>query len=148
MNFDGGISKERGGGSVGILARNDEGVCVGWWTKWFPGITNPLHIEAVAARFAVECGLASGWENVVVEGDCHGVINPLATGLVEPSQIGPVLLVISKMGNSIQRLRWSLVRRIANVPAHCLAQYAKVESTVSFLPQIVSTVIMADLPYD
>ncbi|KAK4431458.1 hypothetical protein Salat_0907900 [Sesamum alatum] len=148
MNFDGGIDKEWGGGSVGILARNNEGVCVGWWIKWFSGITNLLHIEAVAARLAVELGLASGWENVVVEGDCHGVIHPLASGLFEPSQIGLVLLEISKMGNSIQRLKWSLVRRIANVPAHCLAQYAKSKSTVSFLPQIVSTAIMADLPYD
>ncbi|KAK4414052.1 hypothetical protein Salat_2818000 [Sesamum alatum] len=112
INFDVGISKEQVVGSVGIIARNEEGSCIGWRAMCFPGITDPMHIEAVAARLAVELALASVWENVVIERDCSGVIHPLECGLIEPSQINPVLLETHVMGSSIQRLEWSLVRSL------------------------------------
>ncbi|KAK4415282.1 hypothetical protein Salat_2635500 [Sesamum alatum] len=106
---------------------------------------DPMHIEALAARRAVELVLKLGWENVIMEGDCLGVVQPLGSGSIEPTQHAPVLMETSGLGRSIPRIEWNLVRRTTNIPAHSLAQCAKSDITFEVLPQTVNLAILADI---
>ncbi|KAK4428687.1 hypothetical protein Salat_1168500 [Sesamum alatum] len=49
VNFDGAVSKEKKGMGMGVVARNSEGVCIGWLARFFPDITDVLHTEALVA---------------------------------------------------------------------------------------------------
>ncbi|KAK4417388.1 hypothetical protein Salat_2564400 [Sesamum alatum] len=125
--------------------RNEQDLCIGWMTKFVPGVTEPLHTEALATCRAVEFALACGWDSVVVEWDCSVVITPLDNEAMDLSIIGPVLVDIISLAKSFQHLQWSLVKRTANVLAHCIAQCAKYNQDFRSLPRNVNLAILADL---
>ncbi|KAL0385879.1 UNVERIFIED_CONTAM: putative mitochondrial protein [Sesamum radiatum] len=52
INFDAAISNK--GCGVGVIMRDWKGQCIGWCTNLYPGVKDPEHGEALAARSAVE----------------------------------------------------------------------------------------------
>ncbi|KAL0399588.1 UNVERIFIED_CONTAM: hypothetical protein Sradi_2302100 [Sesamum radiatum] len=70
VNFDGAISNKKKGGSVGVIARDYNRRWVGWDMTFFPGICDPLHVEAEATRTAAELVTKRSWHRVIIEGDC------------------------------------------------------------------------------
>ncbi|KAL0361038.1 UNVERIFIED_CONTAM: hypothetical protein Sradi_3788300 [Sesamum radiatum] len=82
INFDAAIFKESHGAGAVVVARNDEGRCVGWKTTFFEGITDPKCGEALAARTAVEFCHQIKCRNCIVEGNCWQVINKLNSSKV------------------------------------------------------------------
>ncbi|KAK4419398.1 hypothetical protein Salat_2352700 [Sesamum alatum] len=75
LNFDGALSKDRKFGTVGVIARNARGECVGWKARLLTGITEAVLTEAEAARTAADLVVQKGWEQIIIEGDCQVVIN-------------------------------------------------------------------------
>ncbi|KAL0410966.1 UNVERIFIED_CONTAM: hypothetical protein Slati_3686300 [Sesamum latifolium] len=104
VNFDGAISNEKKGGSVGVIARDYNGQCVGWDRNYFPGICEPLHIEAEAARIAAELVTKRRWQRVIIEGDYFTVIHQLEYEDSHLASISPVLNDIHEMLKTVPSL--------------------------------------------
>ncbi|KAK4420164.1 hypothetical protein Salat_2429300 [Sesamum alatum] len=70
INFDGATFADLNSAGVGVIARNSDGVCIGWRKRLVPIRASPEHIELLAAAEAVAFGKEMGWNRIIVEGDC------------------------------------------------------------------------------
>ncbi|KAK4433418.1 hypothetical protein Salat_1104100 [Sesamum alatum] len=70
LNFDGALSKDRTFGTVGVIARNARGECVGWKARLLSGFTEAVIIEAEAARTAADLVVQQGWDQVILDYAC------------------------------------------------------------------------------
>lgn len=59
---------------VAGVARNSEGLCLGWSVRKLPGAPSPVIAEATATRHAILLAIEKGWTHIHLEGDCLQVI--------------------------------------------------------------------------
>ncbi|KAK6139702.1 hypothetical protein DH2020_026556 [Rehmannia glutinosa] len=67
INFDASFSTATSSWGLGFIARDHNGLSLGWRHKEIHGIFHPTTAEAMAAREAVYFANEKGWRNVVVE---------------------------------------------------------------------------------
>ncbi|KAK4415215.1 hypothetical protein Salat_2628700 [Sesamum alatum] len=146
LNFDGALSKDRTFGTVGVIARNARGECVGWKARLLSGFTEAVIIEAEAARTAADLVIQQGWDQVILEGDCQVVINSATLASNCSVNIWPIIFDIQQLLGSVTH-RWSQVHRTGNKAAHRLAQIFKFQQDCEYLHPDVFSAINVDLNY-
>ncbi|KAK6162987.1 hypothetical protein DH2020_002828 [Rehmannia glutinosa] len=134
INFDATVSASKCCGGLGIVARDHNGLSLGWRRRVIHGRIHPTTAEALAARDDVYFAKENGWRNIVVEGDCLAVI----TGISEPddnfSVESPIYQDIRSLLGDFQSYSLRYARRNANSVAHRIATFCESECNCISLP--------------
>jgi hypothetical protein len=89
INSDGALSAEEGVAGDGGVAR-DNAQFLGAWCKIYPGLADPLTIEALALRDVVAFTMARNFNRVVFEVDCVELVRLWKEGRRDRSVISPI----------------------------------------------------------
>ncbi|KAL0321165.1 UNVERIFIED_CONTAM: hypothetical protein Sradi_5378000 [Sesamum radiatum] len=146
INFDAATFKDRTGIGVGVVARDDSGVCLAWQMDFVAGLREAEFGEAIAARMAVELGRRFGWEKCIIEGDCLRVIKKLTTRQHDLSPVEPIIVDIFRNAIGTTHFSFVHVNRIANHAAHTVARHATIREEGIFPPVFLLPAILADNP--
>ncbi|KAK4425002.1 hypothetical protein Salat_1693800 [Sesamum alatum] len=85
-------------------------------TRWVPPpAVEAEHTEALAARLAAEMVSRSGWENVIIEGDCLNLICSLQKRMTDHGVLEPIILDIHDCMQDCSEVSFSFIRREGNV---------------------------------
>ncbi|XP_074289389.1 uncharacterized protein LOC141614543 [Silene latifolia] len=142
-------SKEEVGVGLGIVCRDERGMCL-----W--GVSNrrrehlePRIAEAVALLEGLKEARERSYRNIVMESDCCQLIEDIKSSKEGRNEYFLVLDDIRSLCNAFDSIVWSFVRRTSNFVAHLLAHY---EPNVigrrvwTFeLPPPAATTLLADL---
>ncbi|KAL0462529.1 UNVERIFIED_CONTAM: hypothetical protein Slati_0140500 [Sesamum latifolium] len=124
LNFDGAMFKASLEIGIGVVAHDSSAACV-WWKsvrkRWTPELEL---VEVVAAREAVLPARRFGWRRIVLEGDCANLHCKLSSPQADCASTGVVTHDIKCLSSAFESCIFSLVRRMANKIAHCLARKA------------------------
>ncbi|KAL0449471.1 UNVERIFIED_CONTAM: hypothetical protein Slati_1503500 [Sesamum latifolium] len=77
INFDGVVHHKGCEVGIGGVARDSDGFVLAWFSRKFQRQVDGEIAEALAAREAVDLVLRHGWNSVLIEGDCLGLINKI-----------------------------------------------------------------------
>ncbi|KAK4416452.1 hypothetical protein Salat_2470700 [Sesamum alatum] len=122
FNFDGAVFRDCNEVSVGIILQNSEGSYVAWRTQRYAFLSAANHVEALAARLAVEWAVELTGGPFCFEGDCQTVIRDINARHFGWSPLGAVLQDIDRLLLQLPGSRFSFVKRSANRVAHGLAR--------------------------
>lgn len=75
INFDAAVSVKRNVEAVAALARNSQGLPLGWSCKLHPAIVDPLFLETLAGQEDVFLTHRMGLRSIILEGDAKQVID-------------------------------------------------------------------------
>ncbi|KAK4431098.1 hypothetical protein Salat_0871800 [Sesamum alatum] len=101
--------------------------------------------QALAAREAISLAIQSGWNGVIIEGDCLSLLHLLESNKDDNSSSRTIVNEIRSFCSYID-CTFSFVRRTGNTVAHTLAKYFGVRAEgSSVLPQFALSVLAADL---
>ncbi|KAG8373060.1 hypothetical protein BUALT_Bualt12G0131500 [Buddleja alternifolia] len=146
INFDGGVLVEKKGVGSGVVARNSNGSCLGWLSKFFLDIEDPEHAKAIIAREAMELAYRFGWRNIILEGDCAQVISKLQSPDTDSSFIASLISNVKFLCSRFACVSFCQVKRSDNCVAHTLARSAvgslegPVDPSMSVLSFLVSDI--------
>ncbi|KAL3839206.1 hypothetical protein ACJIZ3_023797 [Penstemon smallii] len=147
INVDAAFNKVGDVVGFGMIARNREGVCVGWKTDFVRLPLDPEAAEATAAFRAIEFGVASGWSLVILEGDCSTVIKGISDPSLSFGPLGHIYDDINRLSSNLESFRASHVVRDFNMAAHVLAKLAASHFTFpSCLPASVENIVISEYP--
>ncbi|KAK4492571.1 hypothetical protein RD792_003386 [Penstemon davidsonii] len=140
INLDAAFSGDGELVGFGMIAKNGEGVCIGWNTLTFNLPLSPEAAEAIAALRAIEFGLAPGWSHLILEGDCltvmKGISNPFASNGVLGHNLASQLESFRALHEVCE----------CNMAAHHLAKLAVSGFSFSFdLPSVIHNIVISDL---
>ncbi|XP_012840390.1 PREDICTED: uncharacterized protein LOC105960728 [Erythranthe guttata] len=121
LNVDAALPAGQPHYTVSMVARNEEGVCIWWEVRTYPGSLIAEECEAHAALFALQCAQRKGWQSIILEGDCLGVIEALRAGTDLSSSIGVFVDECLSLVPFFSSCSFSFVKRSGNKLAHCLA---------------------------
>ncbi|KAL0404066.1 UNVERIFIED_CONTAM: putative mitochondrial protein [Sesamum radiatum] len=124
INFDAAIFRDTFEISYGVIGRNNVGNVIAWISHRFPSLLDPEVAEGVAARAAALLTQRKEWREIIIEGDCLGLINKLKSSNVDFSTMGPIILDIKNALISCPSFAFSFTSRNNNRFAHTLAKYA------------------------
>ncbi|KAL3839388.1 hypothetical protein ACJIZ3_023979 [Penstemon smallii] len=145
INMDAAFSTNGEAVGIGLLARNSAGACIGWSTKTFRLPLNPESAEALGALSAIEFGLAHGWENLIIEGDCLAVIHGIRNTSSSLCALGPIYDDIRRLAVGLHSFQALHVVRIHNSAAHGLAKLAASDFSFSFvLPDSIASIVILE----
>ncbi|KAK4381492.1 hypothetical protein Sango_2963000 [Sesamum angolense] len=149
LNFDAAIHKDLNGAGAGVVVRNNEGCCIRWSSKFFPGIIDLEQAAALAARVAAILARDLQLTNMIVEGDCLSVIKKLKDGAVDDSYISPIIQDIKKILSGLDKVEFNHVKREGNMAAHFLVRNSISQNyCFSILPEEVALAISVYLISD
>ncbi|KAL0430273.1 UNVERIFIED_CONTAM: hypothetical protein Sradi_0653300 [Sesamum radiatum] len=126
LNYDGAIFSSSSEVGLGVIARDSAGACVWWKSARKRQVSEPEMVEALAAREAVLLARQFGWRKIVLEGDSANIHHKLNSPQPDSSTTGTVIRDIKSLVSDFDLCCFSLVRRMANKVAHCLARKASV----------------------
>ncbi|XP_057999351.1 uncharacterized protein LOC131178411 [Hevea brasiliensis] len=95
----------------------------GWSLRRYQGIVDPLVLESLACREALQLAASKNFKQVIFEGDSKMVISALRGGLV-PLEISNMLQDVINLTQALQEVSFSFIRRQCNVAALSLASKA------------------------
>ncbi|KAG8383645.1 hypothetical protein BUALT_Bualt04G0035500 [Buddleja alternifolia] len=133
----------------GVVARNSNGSCLGWLSKFFPDIEDLEHAESLAAREAMELASRFGWRNIILEGDCAQVISKLRSPDTDSSFIASLISNVKFLCSRFACVSFCQVKRSGNHVAHTLARSAvcSFEGSVD-PPMSVLSFLVSDISFD
>ncbi|KAK6130344.1 hypothetical protein DH2020_035901 [Rehmannia glutinosa] len=134
INFDATVSPSKTCGGLGIVARDHNGMSLGWRRRVIHGQVHPTTAEAMAAREAVSFALENGWRSIVVEGDCLAVITGISEADDKFSVESPIYHDIRVLLGDFQSYTLRHVRRNANSVAHRIATFCDLDCNGISLP--------------
>ncbi|KAK6132177.1 hypothetical protein DH2020_034078 [Rehmannia glutinosa] len=134
INFDATVSPSKSCGGLGIVARDHNGMSLGWRRRVIHGQVHPTTAEAMAAREAVFFALENGWRSIVVEGDCLAVITGISEAGDKFSVESPIYHDIRVLLGDFQSYTLRHVRRNANSVAHRIAMFCDLDCNGISLP--------------
>ncbi|KAL0408287.1 UNVERIFIED_CONTAM: hypothetical protein Sradi_1763100 [Sesamum radiatum] len=105
INYHGALFQESSEISIGIIARDSNGLCVGWMSRRLYLKATPEITETLVAREAIMFGIRRGWKKITLEGDCATLYHKLKRH--DPFRTSP-LPALSLQILSIVSLNWSL----------------------------------------
>ncbi|XP_012851712.1 PREDICTED: uncharacterized protein LOC105971405 [Erythranthe guttata] len=122
LNFDAAFPNGESFFSVGMVARDSYGSCLGWKVTRIQGNLQPVEGEALAALKTISMAKSMGLTNIILEGDCLQVINALNSREWEFSSFGAFVEECLNIGESFDSCSFNFVKRQGNLLAHCIAQ--------------------------
>lgn len=129
-NVDAGIFSSHGRYSFGGVIRDYGGGFVAAKCQSFSGLFRPREAEALAIREALSWIKNLQLSKVIVETDCLNVYSALVSQDYSPNGFGLIIADCQALAKLVGEVRFSFVRRSANVTAHNMA---RVESSMSSL---------------
>lgn len=104
---------------IAVVARTEEGGCVGWRVRRLTGQPSPEVGEAKAALEGVMFALERGWHDVIVEGDCATVIYAIQNQLQDSYlPYGATIKHLLQLVGSFHFFSSNFIRRLGNRLAH------------------------------
>ncbi|KAF7814443.1 protein ANTI-SILENCING 1-like isoform X3 [Senna tora] len=150
MNTDAGCLPE-GGGVIGGLIRDGEGVCLAAFTEKRAGMSNPMVLEAEAVRRGMEVALQLGLDRVIFETDAKMVTEQLISMDIPSSPLLGICRQIHVLKNAFVDVRFTWVPRCCNKVSHFLVSFAKdyIQDNLWLdqLPSFLSDAIVEDETY-
>lgn len=108
--------------------------------------------EAKALLFGLQKALERGYQRIVMESDCQGLVQMLKTRKVPKSCLEFFVSQILVLARSFISCCWSFIRREGNRVAHSLAKFHLVEDGLRVwegdLPELIVDLAIMDLCYD
>ncbi|KAF7821353.1 reverse transcriptase [Senna tora] len=148
LNTDAGTLAE-GGGVLGGLLRDGNGVCVAAFTERVDMSHNATVLEAKAIRRGMEVAVGLGFERVVCESDAKVVLDFLMNMDAPLCQLRTTCQQIVDLKSSFSIIEFSWVPRCCNKASHFLVSFAKnyVQDNlwIDQLPSFLSDVLRFDL---
>ncbi|KAL2905726.1 hypothetical protein RDABS01_004436, partial [Bienertia sinuspersici] len=123
VNVDAGLLGSNALG-VGVVAQDDEGAAMFCASVQMEGHLEPRCAEARAILVGIQMAMEMGFDDVIIENDCEGLINALSKGEKGHSSFHLLLEDILLLVSSLRSISWSFVKREANKIAHALAHLA------------------------
>ncbi|XP_024164033.1 uncharacterized protein LOC112171021 [Rosa chinensis] len=77
LNIDGAYLADSGKGRIGVVVRDETGVCVAAFARHVPYALSALHMEVEAIRASLLIAIDQGWTAIEVESDCVIALNAL-----------------------------------------------------------------------
>ncbi|XP_012830540.1 PREDICTED: uncharacterized protein LOC105951636 [Erythranthe guttata] len=128
INIDAAIPNGGESFTVGAVARNEEGICLGWKMVKIHGQLKPVECEAMAALKALTMARDKGWLDVIIEGDCLQVITALQKGERDLSSFGTLVEDCLWLAQNLSSCSFSFVKRMGNKLAHAIAHLSYTDS--------------------
>ncbi|KAE8780081.1 Cyclopropane-fatty-acyl-phospholipid synthase [Hordeum vulgare] len=151
INLDAAYNPTTGGGGWGAIARDHEGVAVGLAAGKLAHLTDPLHAEIEALRYAIEFAEDQGMGRVIFKTDCSNLQQAISSTTQDRGPLG-ILFREAKFRLQLDFIEWTIMHcpRMCNNAAHVLAARGMVEVTdcrvwqSNFLDDVIR-VVAADL---
>ncbi|XP_012844351.1 PREDICTED: uncharacterized protein LOC105964372 [Erythranthe guttata] len=142
LNFDSALPIGEKILTISVVARNNEGTCMGWKVTRLDGNLRPVEGEALAALRAIVWAKEKGWENVILEGDCIQVINALRNGEAEFSSFGSLVEECFFIASTLNSCNFMFIKRAGNSLAHSIAKIPCIDYLEGFnLPMNLTDVV-------
>ncbi|KAL6228112.1 hypothetical protein ACLB2K_002066 [Fragaria x ananassa] len=78
LNVDGAFLEDRRVGGIGVVARDEHGVCLVALSRHMPYAQSAMHMEAEALQASLLIAIYRGWNEIEVESDCETLLQALA----------------------------------------------------------------------
>ena len=124
VNFDGAIFGDSNKSGVGVVIRDNTGAILVSCSEMIFQAYKVEEIEALAAWKALTFTHELGFQNVILEGDALGLIQPLKSQERNLCPLGLLMEDVKIYLNHFQRVLYSHVKRNGNSVAHNLAKHA------------------------
>ncbi|KAK4431179.1 hypothetical protein Salat_0880000 [Sesamum alatum] len=99
IDFNGALFSDTGTTGAGIIARNKDGVCLGWWKRHYTFRAEPEYAEMLVVVAAIELCRSNDWRHVILEGDCQTIISKLSTDKLDESSLGSLMQDVKETAN-------------------------------------------------
>ncbi|XP_075633859.1 uncharacterized protein LOC142606381 [Castanea sativa] len=124
-NVDGAVFTELHSVGVGVVVQDWNGKFLAAMSRRILAPLGPLEAEVKAFEIGMHFAKQLGITDFILEGDSLIVSKALSHSSSVLVSIDAVIVGISKASLEFQNVDFSHVKRIANIPAHLLAKYAK-----------------------
>jgi ribonuclease HI len=131
INIDGSFNPMTGTGATGCVARDSMGHFLAARSRWYNSVANALSAEALAYRDGVELANILSFQRIMVETDCHNLVQLWKARQHHRSEIMGVLLQTQEIASQLLHCNLIFVRREANFAAHLCAQQASRQNMCS-----------------
>ncbi|XP_024161206.1 uncharacterized protein LOC112168311 [Rosa chinensis] len=124
VNVDGSYRAEFGDGGVGVVIRDENGMCLVALAHYFPHASSALHMEAEACRAGLLLAIHQNMSAIDLESDCSLVITALQHNVEDRSEIGRIIDDCKSYLTSFHPFQVRHIFREANGAANRLAHLA------------------------
>ncbi|KAH9686509.1 putative reverse transcriptase/RNA-dependent DNA polymerase [Citrus sinensis] len=121
-NVDAGVFSSQGRYNFGGVIRDSGGCFVAAKCQSFSGLFRPPEAEALAVREALSWIKNLQLPKVIIEIDCLSVYSALVSHDYSPNGFGLIIADCQALAQLVGEVRFSFVRRSANVTAHNVAR--------------------------
>ncbi|KAL6210288.1 hypothetical protein ACLB2K_015521 [Fragaria x ananassa] len=147
LNVDGAFLEDRRVGGIGVVARDEPGVCLVALSRHMPYAQSAMHMEAEALRASLLIAIYRGWNEIEIESDCETLLQALA----KDGDVVKVSAILVDCRHYLMAFDFVLLRHVnleANRVANRLAHLAR-SSTFDELwedspPDIIQDVLIED----
>ncbi|XP_024178113.1 uncharacterized protein LOC112184048 [Rosa chinensis] len=91
VNVDGSYRADYGDGGVGVVIRDENGMCLPALARHFPHASSALHMEAEACRAGLLLAIHQDMTVIDVESDCSLIVTALQRDVEDRSEIGRII---------------------------------------------------------
>ncbi|KAL0433132.1 UNVERIFIED_CONTAM: hypothetical protein Slati_2647500 [Sesamum latifolium] len=146
INCDGAVFEQGNEMGVGIIARNEAGVCVAWSSNRIPKPGEGELAEAPAVRHGLEVALQYGWPSIIIESDCANLVSKLKSLQSGFLIVGPIVSDSLYFASKFRPCSFCYVSRLCNAVAHALAKSAIASlDGSSNMPAWIANLVLADI---
>jgi ribonuclease HI len=128
VNTDAALFDDRRSMAMGMVIRDNSGVCLASASLPLQGYTSPEMAEAMALREAVSITRDKGFSKVIFATDCLSLIQRLNSTVHDRSQVGVVVKDIESVAAGFSSASFRHVKRSLNEAAHILARACNLPS--------------------
>jgi ribonuclease HI len=121
INVDADVFKTEGQGVAAAFSRDNNGEYMGTSAVVFSGISDPVVLEALAAREALALAEDLSLSQVYIVSDCKNVISDIKDGSL--GKYGSIIFEIKHRSNSFHGCTFSHENRASNFEPHDLARH-------------------------
>ncbi|XP_061993749.1 uncharacterized protein LOC133711661 [Rosa rugosa] len=114
VNVDGSYRADYGDGGVGVVIRDENGMCLAALARYFPHASSSLHMEAEACRAGLLLAIHQDMTVIDVESDCSLVVTALQRDVEDRSEIGRIIDDCKSYLTSFHSIQVSHIFREAN----------------------------------
>jgi hypothetical protein len=123
-NWDAAVDGKRRKIGIGVIVRNHEGGVIAMMSKTINFIQDPVTVETLATRRAVEFSRMLGVGELILEGDALQIVEALQSEDGGRSLYGIIIEDVLQLMRSFLDCKVSFVHREGNGEAHKLAKLA------------------------
>ncbi|KAL6199572.1 hypothetical protein ACLB2K_029356 [Fragaria x ananassa] len=147
LNVDGAFLEDQRVGGIGVVARDEHGVCLVALSPHMPYAQPAMHMEAEALRASLLIAFYRGWNEIEIESDCETLLQALA----KDGDVVEVSAILVDCRHYLMAFDYVLLRHVnreangvANRLAHLARSSAFDELWEDSPPDIIQDVLIED----